>query len=350
MLTQKKSFLINKFNDIYLIISEIKASKFIDEASFEDQSLIGTIISELGFNIIKYATRGEIRVVKSTLNDLVEIDIWAEDQGPGIKDIYLAMKESFSTSTTLGLGLPGVRRMSDNFWIRSNPEQGTLVLARKKVRGNSLSQTTINQNQLQHFSTELQFKQTWDIGSFIRPMNGEINSGDFVVLQQFEDQLLALIIDVTGHGDKAHEIGKEILGLVYEENHIDLQELFLQIHQLLKGGVGAAAGGMLIDSQRNEFQYIGVGNTNISRLKGDPWNGVSKDGVLGHRFPNLFVEKGHLKSGEIYLLSTDGLPSRFPNNFISHNSHLTSSEIAINVMNNYSKVFDDSACIVLKWL
>lgn len=61
--------------------------------------------------------------------------IEAADEGPGIGDIALALEDGFSTSGSLGLGLPGVRRLVDEFEIRSAPDRGTVVILRMWARG-----------------------------------------------------------------------------------------------------------------------------------------------------------------------------------------------------------------------
>jgi serine/threonine-protein kinase RsbT len=96
-----------------------------------DQSRIATAVSELARNIIKYAGTGQ--VVISTVERLGRrgIEIVAEDQGPGIDDIERAMKDHYSSGGTLGLGLPGVRRLLDEFSLESAPGQGTRVKGRK---------------------------------------------------------------------------------------------------------------------------------------------------------------------------------------------------------------------------
>jgi serine/threonine-protein kinase RsbT len=58
----------------------------------------------------------------------------AEDEGPGIPDVALAMQDGFSTSGSLGLGLPGARRLMDEFELRSEPGRGTTVTMRKWTR------------------------------------------------------------------------------------------------------------------------------------------------------------------------------------------------------------------------
>lgn len=85
-----------------------------------------TVISELGYNIVKYAKTGTITLYLVT-EGKKGVRVIASDKGPGIKDIPQAMKDNYSTSGTLGLGLPGVRRMVDDFALSSEINVGTDV-------------------------------------------------------------------------------------------------------------------------------------------------------------------------------------------------------------------------------
>ena len=96
-----------------------------------DSTLIATAISELARNIVSYARRGEIRIRSTENSDHPGIVIVACDDGPGIRDIRLAMRDGFSTSGSLGLGLPGVRRLMDDFEIVSEEGKGTIVTVKK---------------------------------------------------------------------------------------------------------------------------------------------------------------------------------------------------------------------------
>lgn len=90
-----------------------------------------TAASELATNILKYAGRGmlKIRVVDSRQQRGVEVI--AEDHGPGIADLRQAMQDHYSAAGTLGLGLPGARRLMDEFHLWSEPGRGTRVTVRK---------------------------------------------------------------------------------------------------------------------------------------------------------------------------------------------------------------------------
>ena len=93
--------------------------------------MVATAVSELARNIVKYASRGNVilRPCVGRSGDGVEIVV--EDDGPGIDDVEQAMQDHFSSSGTLGLGLPGVKRMMDEFTIESQRGRGTRVTIRK---------------------------------------------------------------------------------------------------------------------------------------------------------------------------------------------------------------------------
>lgn len=96
-----------------------------------DLTLIVTAISEVARNILLYAKEGEIHLRLEKDGGRDGIVVVATDEGPGIPDLELAMRDSFSTGTGLGLGLPGARRLMDEFEISSEVSKGTRVVMKK---------------------------------------------------------------------------------------------------------------------------------------------------------------------------------------------------------------------------
>ena len=94
------------------------------ELSSTDQTLLATAISEVARNITTYATRGEVllRVLRDG-NGRRGIEVVASDHGPGIEDIERALQDGYTTGGGLGLGLPGARRLVDEFEIESAPSR-----------------------------------------------------------------------------------------------------------------------------------------------------------------------------------------------------------------------------------
>ena len=97
-----------------------------------DQALIATAISELARNILRYAGSGEVRISPLSARGRDGIEVVAADHGPGIADLDEAMLDGFTTSGGLGLGLPGAKRLMDEFHVQTGPT-GTTITALKFI-------------------------------------------------------------------------------------------------------------------------------------------------------------------------------------------------------------------------
>ena len=102
-----------------------------------DQARITTAISELARNIYLYAGKGKIEIKRLSENDLYGITIIASDDGPGIPDMRKVMEDGFSTSGGLGAGMPGVKRLMDEFkveteiWVGNNDYHHKMATMRR---------------------------------------------------------------------------------------------------------------------------------------------------------------------------------------------------------------------------
>ena len=104
--------------------------------SATDATLIATAISEVARNIVTHAGRGEVEMQAVTSDasrgGVPAVEVIARDEGPGIADIDLAMQDGYSNGRGLGLGLPGARRLMDEFEITSEVGVGTTIVMRKR--------------------------------------------------------------------------------------------------------------------------------------------------------------------------------------------------------------------------
>lgn len=96
-----------------------------------DRTLITSAISELGRHIVHHGEHGEIRVGRDETLSATGIVITASDHGPGLRNARARLQEGTGPARELGLGLPGVRRIMDEFEIVSRPRQGTIVTVKK---------------------------------------------------------------------------------------------------------------------------------------------------------------------------------------------------------------------------
>lgn len=99
-----------------------------------EQTLLATAISELARNIVVYARRGEVVLATVESHGRRGVMVVARDEGPGIANPELAMRDGYSTSNSLGMGLPGARRLMDEFELSSMVGKGTTITMKKWVR------------------------------------------------------------------------------------------------------------------------------------------------------------------------------------------------------------------------
>jgi serine/threonine-protein kinase RsbT len=99
-----------------------------------DQTVIAAAVSEIARNILMYARRGTVTLRLEEEEERRGLAVIARDDGPGITDIPRAMQDGFSTSGGLGVGLPGSRRLMDEFEVTSLPGRGTTVTMKKWKR------------------------------------------------------------------------------------------------------------------------------------------------------------------------------------------------------------------------
>ena len=131
MACEEVSVAINRDSDI--VDARQKGRELAVQIGFSgsDLTLIATAISEIARNIVVYAQKGEISLGIIERGGKRGVMVVARDEGPGIPDIEQAMRDGFSTGRSLGLGLPGAKRLVDEFEIVSGVGKGTTVTARK---------------------------------------------------------------------------------------------------------------------------------------------------------------------------------------------------------------------------
>ena len=120
-------------SDADLVLARQAGRRLAQELGFSstDITLIATAISEVARNIIQYAGAGEIILDTIDEDRRVGILVIARDKGPGIDDIALATRDGYTTGKGMGLGLPGSRRLMDEFEIDSEPDRGTTIIMKK---------------------------------------------------------------------------------------------------------------------------------------------------------------------------------------------------------------------------
>lgn len=127
MVLSKDSLRIEKEQDVVLFRNRVKELAVKIGMSLLGQTKLITAASELARNMLKYAGGGAVTLEVVSGNRTTGVRLTFEDKGPGIADIGLAMQDGYSTAKSLGLGLPGAKRLVNEFDIKSKVGEGTTV-------------------------------------------------------------------------------------------------------------------------------------------------------------------------------------------------------------------------------
>ncbi|HID64913.1 MAG TPA: anti-sigma regulatory factor [Anaerolineae bacterium] len=123
--------------DLDIVSARVEGRNLAKELGFGtiDQARIATAISELARNVVLYAPEGKVTVRAVVSDDGGQgIEVVCEDNGPGIANVDLVMQDGYSTSSGLGMGLPGTKRLMDEFEIETELGVGTRITVRKWLK------------------------------------------------------------------------------------------------------------------------------------------------------------------------------------------------------------------------
>ncbi len=368
--------------DLKLALTRLLKSSLLADLSEIDRSLLCTLASELGSNMIKYARHGNLHVSRKDTLSFCVVEVKAADQGPGIADIEKAMAEHFSSGGTLGLGLPGVKRLADNLEISSVPRVGTTIIATKRIRRalapvKSVTRSLTSPNPVQPISHERSVRyprpedlplaasealrnndapssaendhHLFDIGFKVRAYAGLGVSGDQVLSVSLADGCLLGIIDVTGHGPKAADLARQIVAFIKVHATHNLAVLMAQTHTHFQNTLGAAVGLAFLNWQTRQVSYLGVGNTALLLGSEKNWRPVSKEGVVGLRMPTLVQQTAQFKRHDILVMYTDGVSESGLGSELKKYAFRSAKVIAGHLVDVAGKLYDDASCLVVKW-
>lgn len=310
MNTRQVAYRLRSELDLQLALSQLRRCELLAEVGEAQRSTICTIAAELGSNMLKFAQGGELRLSRRREAGVELVEVLADDDGPGIADVPVAVGERYSTAGTLGLGLPGVVRMADQVHIETGPGCGTRVQALTWLGARAPERRERLTHCRRAGVEPVGLVLSW--GSENRPCQGQQVSGDVVIFRPLAaGPLIVALLDASGHGPQAHELATRLAARVAAHPQPDVVPLLEALHQDCRGTPGAAAGVARIDPAAGVLAYAGVGNVRV-RLLGPAvgeraWSGVSRDGVLGDRFPTPFVQHARLSPGQLLLLYSDGV-------------------------------------------
>ena len=119
--------------DADVVLARQRARQVATDVGFaaSDATLVATAVSEIARNIVQFAKRGDIAINPVERSERRGVTVVARDAGPGIADVEQALRDGYSSYGGMGLGLPGCRRLMDEFEISSEVDRGTTVVMTK---------------------------------------------------------------------------------------------------------------------------------------------------------------------------------------------------------------------------
>jgi hypothetical protein len=178
---------------------------------------------------------------------------------------------------------------------------------------------------------------------------GEIVSGDTALIVAQSRGLFLAIVDVLGHGPEAHAVAEQTEAYLREHAGTDLVRLMQQLHERLRGGLGAAVGLGYLEGETGRFRYVGIGNTRLRRFGSAETRLVSRDGTVGQHMRTLREMSLQLEAGDLLLMTTDGVKEHFAVEDYPGLLGDCSAVVARLVVERFGKEHDDATCLALRY-
>ncbi|QTA88053.1 ATP-binding SpoIIE family protein phosphatase [Desulfonema magnum] len=327
VITEKKVVITGEMN---VLKARIFAKRMASAIGFDEISVaeIEIVVSELGTNIVKHAgAPGSIRFRLVRDGRVRGIEILVCDEGEGIHNIESMIMDGTSTTGTLGIGLSGVKRLMDEFDLRTSEQNGTVICAKKWIRGDYRSKL--------HCSV------------LCRPKMGERVSGDTYFFKQLPSFAVFSVIDALGHGPVAHQVAEKAL-YILENNYQDtLLSIIEHCHKALIGTRGCAMSLAKIDFRTMKFHHISIGNVE-TRVYGTPapLKPVCTNGTLGLIMEHARINVYSYTKGSCIVMFSDGISNKFE--VEPAMLRKTPQEISNFIFTKYARDHDDATVLVLK--
>ncbi len=189
---------------------------------------------------------------------------------------------------------------------------------------------------------------TWTWGAVCRAKQNQSVSGDiYLVREHSETRLLVGVIDGLGGGQEAARAAHAAEEVIEKHEEWPLQDLVQRSHTALHATRGAVIGLLRLDQQGHRASFVGVGNIGVQVYSRQTIKPISKNGILGFRLPALLELHYVYDPGDIFVLYSDGISSRFALDG-QIDIRQPAQQIADQILAIYGKYTDDATVVVIK--
>jgi len=186
-------------------------------------------------------------------------------------------------------------------------------------------------------------------GIVYRPKSGHNISGDAYLIKEGEKTTLVCLVDGLGSGKAAAEAAQAAIRCVEVSSTLPLSDIMAKCHQALRGTRGAVMALLRVSFAESTITFVGVGNIGIHvRSTTNSIKPISKNGIVGYRLPRLQEFTYPYTPGDLFVLHTDGISSRFILNDGLWKEAQDVQTLADEIARNFGKDNDDTTALVAR--
>ena len=292
---------------------------------------VALIITEAGTNIVKHAREGEILLRSLEADGKFGIEVIALDRGPGMANIALRMEDGNSTAGTYGVGMGAIRRLTQEFDVSSAEGQGTVLLM------------------IIWSDAVCAAPRSWEVGAVCLPVAGEDLCGDAWDMGMGKQGVTICTADGLGHGPDAALASDPAVLLASQRPDLSATSLVALAHDALRGTRGAAIAIAVIDEQKEQLSFVGVGNiAGCIFLNDTRRHLMSHNGIVGSNLRKVQEFVHDWQPGAMLILHSDGIATRW--DLVSYAGLIFRhpSLIAAVLYRDFARKRDDAMVVVVR--
>ena len=310
---------------------------------------LAIVITELATNILKHASHGTLVLTPTLRAGRPAIEVLALDQGDGIANLSMSLRDGISTAGTAGNGLGAIKRMAREFDVYSKPGKGAAFYA--CVYGDESGAAA-------SVSTPRELRTPGELihGVICVPVAGEEECGDAWAVRMEQDSVVMMVADGLGHGPIA-ALASSAAVRVFDETPAATPTVLLEkMHLALRSTRGAAAAVARLDLASNSVRFAGIGNISATVI-GDSNSGsggrkqlVSHNGIVGGNMRKVqeFEQPWPADGLGLFIMCSDGLSTQWDLQSYPGLQYRHPALIAGILFRDFARGRDDATVLVVK--
>lgn len=309
------------------------AAQITQELGFSEKraSNVAIIVNELGTNLSRHADNGKLILQVAGANQIKAIQLISLDSGPGIDDLEHSMKDGVTTSTTSGIGLGAIKRLSDEFDIDSSPS-GTLLYSSVYAAD----------------PTERLPDTYFTTAAICIPVGVETVCGDSWCEIRNGDNVLLMVVDGLGHGPLAHKAAAEAVSAFQGmDASLPLDVILQRLHGLLRSTRGGSVSLARWVPGKDSVEYLGIGNvrTMIEDFAKER-SLLNHPGTIGLQYRPKPIQTVPWTGHGYLVLHSDGILTRWTMQDLKPLEDKHPALIAAKIYRDYLRGNDDATVLV----